>query len=292
MERAAKAALVALALSACARHARDEPAADAALAPLSEQRASALQPSASASAPSAPVASDNLLAAPAPDAGTEPAPADVVYPFNAALPGRELALRGLASKFASLTSGQCRAELARRKIATSRPRKAASGVAAPLRLDGPLHGVRFVAPGPKSVYGTLDCRLALALDELAALLAQRGVALVRVDNMYRPKAHLPGQRKPSQHAYGLAIDIVGFELASGESLEVERDWHGELGPAPCGPSARLTQPVDAAVNLRNLVCEVARSGIFHHLLTPSYDAAHKNHVHFDIKRDAKEILVK
>ncbi len=289
--RAGLAALLSLALAACARHAREEPSPDAMTPAAAEEQAPKAAALPSAAASSAPGAAENLVAAPQPE--PTPAPlAGAVYPFNADLPGRELALRGQASKFASLSAVQCRAELVRRKIATSRARRSASGVATPLRLDGPLHGVRFVAPGPKSVYGTLDCRLALALDELAALLVQHGVAEVRVDNMYRPKAHLPGERKPSQHAYGLAIDIVAFKLASGATLDVERDWYGDRGSPACGPNARLTEPKDEAVSLRNLVCEVARSGVFHHLLTPSYDEAHKNHVHFDIKRDAKEILVK
>jgi hypothetical protein len=213
-------------------------------------------------------------------------------PYSAPLPPPTIMPKSSATRLASLSPAQCRAELRKRGIKSKRAGKAAPGVASPLRLDAPLRGVRFVTPGRKSVYGILDCRLALTLDELGALLAQRGVVQVRVDNMYRPKAKLPGRRKPSQHSHGLAIDIYGFELASGKKLDVEADWQGELGTPPCGPESRLREPRDEAITLRNLFCEVARSGLFHHLLTPSYDLAHKNHLHLDIKRDCRDLLIK
>jgi hypothetical protein len=213
-------------------------------------------------------------------------------PFTAPLPPRESLPKSSATRLARLSPGQCKAELLKRGIKSKPAGRASPGVAAPLRLDGPLRGVRFVTPGKKSVYGILDCRLALALDQLGELLAQRGVAEVHVDNMYRPKAKLPGRRKPSQHSYGLAVDIYGFALTSGQKLEVEADWQGDLGTPPCGPDSRVTDPRDGAVTLRNLFCDVARSGLFHHLLTPSYDLAHKNHLHLDIKRDSHELLVK
>jgi len=197
-----------------------------------------------------------------------------------------------AMRFAKLTSGQCRAELRKRKLSTKPARRAAPGVATPLRISGPLHGVEFLAPGARSVYGTLDCRLLLALDELAQVLERHGVIRVHVDNLYRPRAHLPGKRKRSQHAYGLAADIRALELSDGRQLVVERDWSGPIASAPCGPSSALAVENEQAVALRNIVCDVVRQGVFHHVLTPSYDAAHVDHVHLDIKRDARTIIVR
>lgn len=289
--RASFHALCLAAVGACAA-----PAPERAPAPSETRAARPSAPAVSAPAlahgapPSLPPARDNLVALPEPAAATaEPAP---VFPFNVALPGREIMPRSRASRLASLSPSQCSAELRKRGIKTRRAGKPAPGVATPLRLDAPLHGVRFVTPGVKSVYGILDCRLALVLDELAVLLAQHGVVEVKVDNMYRPKAKLPGRRKRSQHSYGLAVDIYGFVLAGGKPLEVEGDWRGELGAPPCGPESRVTEARDESVALRNLFCEVARAGLFHHLLTPSYDLAHRDHLHLDIARDSKELLVK
>jgi hypothetical protein len=195
-------------------------------------------------------------------------------------------------RVAKLAPGQCRAELRKREIKTKPPRRGAPGVATPLRISGPLHGVEFLAPGVRSVYGTLDCRLALALDELARVLERHGVVKVHVDNLYRPRAHLPGKRKRSQHAYGLAVDVRAFELSEGRQLVVARDWSGPIGSAPCGPASSLAVTSGDAVTLRNIVCDIVREGVFHHVLTPSYDAAHSDHVHLDIARDARTVTVR
>lgn len=152
-----------------------------------------------------------------------------------------------------------------------------------MRLTGPLHGVRFLAPGDKSVNGILDCRLVVALDDFAVILARHDVQQVQVDNYFRPNAHLAGRRKFSQHAYGLAIDLTAVTLGDGRVLDVERDWHGSVGDPPCGPDAHPQEPTEETLLLRNLLCDVARSGIFHFMLTPGFDAAHHNHFHFDVQ---------
>jgi len=195
-------------------------------------------------------------------------------------------------RVANLSPSRCSAELRKRKLPFKRARGLARGVATPLRVDGPLHGVRFLGPGNKSVHGILDCRLALVLDELAAVLDRHDVSSVVFDNTYRRGAHLPGKHKPSQHAYGLAIDIRGFTLRDGRFLSAEHDWYGERGAPSCGPDAAPKEPTDEALALRNIVCAIARAGLFHHMLTPNFDAAHHNHFHFDIKRGDRRILVR
>jgi hypothetical protein len=165
-------------------------------------------------------------------------------------------------------------------------------VATALRFTGPVEGVTFVVPGPKSPFGVMDCRLALTLSELASVLREHGVVAVRVDNMYRRRAHLPRSRKRSQHAHALAIDIMAFELEGGQTLDVEDDWHGQRGQPSCGPEASLVLSTNAAIRLRNVVCDIARHGLFHTILTPNYDAAHRNHLHMDIKRDAVRAILR
>jgi hypothetical protein len=208
--------------------------------------------------------------------------------FRRALELRETEAQQVSRRIANASPGQCREEVRRRKLSVTLLGGVA-GVAAPVRLAGELSGVRFVAPGRKSVYGILDCRLAVVLDELAKLLAARDVVAVRVDNFYRPRSRLPGRKKKSQHAYGLAIDIYGFTLADGTTLVVERDFHGTIGSTPCGPDAdRGPDGNPQALALRNLTCAIAQSRLFNHLLTPGYDRAHSNHLHADIQRGAKE----
>jgi hypothetical protein len=90
----------------------------------------------------------------------------------------------------------------------------------------------------------------------------------------------------------LAIDILGVKLNDGRLLLVERDWRLSPETPPCGPDTDLVEDTEEAVLLRNIVCGAARAGIFHHLLTPDYDAAHEDHLHLDIKRDARAIVVR
>lgn len=210
--------------------------------------------------------------------------------YQEPLPSPFVAKSSSASRFASLSGPQCLAEMTRRKLAVKRFRGAASGVNTPVRVTGPLGGVRYVTPGAKSPYGILDCRLALTLAELGTLLGKHGVIEVRVDNMYRPKAHLPGKKKPSQHSYGLAIDLTQLKLADGTELNVERDFEGAIGEPVCGERARAELSKEAG-KLRNIICDVARAELFHHILTPNHDAAHRDHFHLDIARGARQRII-
>lgn len=221
-----------------------------------------------------------------------PASADsAIEPFDAPMPRPELGRSAPVLRIANLSPAQCRAELARRKLPVKRAGRAAPGVATPLRLTGPVGGVRFIAPGGKSPYGILDCRMVLTLELFAQVLVKHDVVAVRVDNAYRPHARLPGRRKPSQHSYGLALDLMSFTLKDGRVLDVERDFGRVLGEPPCGPESRVAENAESTRALRNLVCDVARRGLFHYMLTPNYNEAHRNHLHFDIKRGLQKWLI-
>ncbi len=68
----------------------------------------------------------------------------------------------------------------------------------------------------------------------------------------------------SEHATADAVDILGFELADGRRLSVLRDWNG--------------RPQDAAFlrAARDAACRV-----FSTVLSPDYNAAHRDHLHLD-----------
>jgi hypothetical protein len=218
------------------------------------------------------------------------APAVRLAAYFEPLPSAIVSKASPASRWASLSGGQCLTELGRRKLSVKRWRGAAVGVQTPVRVTGPIDGVRFVTPGAKSPYGVLDCRLALALSDLSRLLRRHAVVEVRVDNMYRPRAHLPGKKKPSQHSYGLAIDLTRLKLEDGTELVIEDDFAGAIGEPVCGQAARA-ELGERAGKLRNLICDVARSELFHHILTPNHDAAHRDHFHLDIARGARQRII-
>jgi hypothetical protein len=214
------------------------------------------------------------------------------YPFQAPLPDKWLPKKSPAMRDANLSPGQCRAQLRKARLPLRGVRIGSPGVANPRRIAGRLHHVKFITPRRPSPYGLLDCRLALALDAFASVLWKHGVIAVYVDNFYRPHAHLPGKHKHSQHAYGLAIDLMGLTFRDGTTLRVGDDWHGGIGRPVCGPDAAPVEATPGAIRLRNIVCDVARAGIFQHMLTPNFNKAHHSHFHFDIDRGVKYFVVR
>jgi hypothetical protein len=68
----------------------------------------------------------------------------------------------------------------------------------------------------------------------------------------------------SEHATADAVDITGFRLADGRRISVLRDWKED------GPSGQFLREV------RNGACD-----LFATTLSPDYNAAHRDHLHFD-----------
>jgi hypothetical protein len=243
-------------------------------------------------------------APPAADAAPGLPPPSSSEGFQRPLPPLAELLAGPAARLAALSPGDCRTALrASSGAATFAFADPADGIATPLRVAGPLGAVALRVP-PKSVpFGLLDCRLALLLLELTPTLERHGVRALRVDNFYRPGARLGGRhgKKKSQHSYGLAIDLPELTMDVPDDGEdepvrvlVKDDFRGARGEPPCGPDARLHLPEDATVAerararaLRELTCELARGGWFHHVITPNNDAAHEDHLHLDLQRGGR-----
>jgi hypothetical protein len=75
----------------------------------------------------------------------------------------------------------------------------------------------------------------------------------------------------SEHSFANAIDVARFELRNGRVVIVERDWVRADQPAAT-PAARF---------LRRLTRRLYDEQVFSVVLTPSYDAHHRNHLHLD-----------
>ena len=70
----------------------------------------------------------------------------------------------------------------------------------------------------------------------------------------------------SEHATGNAVDIAAFVLADGTRVSVLSDWNGK---AP-----------DRVLFLRRVRDGACRA--FSTVLSPEYNAAHRDHLHFDM----------
>ena len=92
----------------------------------------------------------------------------------------------------------------------------------------------------------------------------------------------PGTRHPA----GLAIDVGSLRKSDGQVLSIASHFGGHIGATTCGPDARMPSTA-AGRELWTIVCEAKDAGIFSHVLTPNFDAAHADHFHMEIKPGAR-----
>lgn len=200
-----------------------------------------------------------------------------------------------AFRYAELTSTACLAELDKRKV----PYKLAGPtkqVDTPIRLTGPVRGVSFVQtyrPAPdlaEPLSSIADCRLAVALDDFAGVLAEHGIDKVEYLSMYRTKGVgfvKPGKRHPA----ALAIDVAVLHRKDGAVFSVLGDWHGRAGSKTCGDGAsKPTKDTEGARVLRDIICETDAKKSFNLMLTPHYDWGHKDHFHLEVRQGIRWFL--
>jgi hypothetical protein len=202
-----------------------------------------------------------------------------------------------AERYAQLDRAGCESELARRGVPFSRVDEA-RGVLAPVRLKGPLHGVTYRTGLPEaertaSPWEIVDCRLALALDDFAAQLSEHDIVEVVHYSVYRPPSpRWPSGKIASRHPGALAIDAATFVKRDGQTLAVQRDFHGRIGAQTCGPTGAAPRPATAeAMELRRIVCDAADAKIFNVELTPDFNWAHRNHLHLEVTAGASWFIV-
>lgn len=202
-----------------------------------------------------------------------------------------------AVKYAALDLMGCEAELTTRGV-PFRSVVSAVGVVAPVRLTGPIRGVTFHSAIPTSQQATspyeiIDCRLALALDDFAIILAKYDVVEVVHLSVYRPPPSAwPPARVGGQHDGALAIDCGTFIRKDGTKLVVERDFHGKIGRKTCGPNTGPQPPSQDSLTLRKIFCDTADARLFNVELTPDYNWAHRNHFHLEVTARVKWFLVR
>ena len=133
-----------------------------------------------------------------------------------------------------------------------------------VRLSGPGYSSGFVATCPLAVALALFERHALRL--AAQRWFDRGVRRIEHVGTYACR-NVYGREKGrrSEHASANAIDITGFVLSDGRPVSVQRDWGGD------SPRARFLRDV------RDGACR-----FFDVVLSPGYNAAHRDHLHFDM----------
>jgi hypothetical protein len=101
-----------------------------------------------------------------------------------------------------------------------------------------------------------------------------GSEVIRIETMgtYNCRNINGGQSgKLSQHAFGNAVDVSGFFLKDGRRISVLGGWNGKA---------------DERAFLRRLHASACKR--FGTVLGPNYNAAHANHLHFDMTKSMKD----
>ncbi|HEU0032401.1 MAG TPA: extensin family protein [Kofleriaceae bacterium] len=164
------------------------------------------------------------------------------------------------------------------------------GVADPVTATVPINGVsyRYVenADPRQTLFG--DCALILSLAKAAPLLRARDIVEVADIGVYNYRC-IGGGTPPdcpngiSQHAYAKAIDLAGFTDSTGTYASVNDDWI--IDPDSEDTCAAATEPGKDTF-LHELICALKAAGTWNIVLTPNYNADHRNHFHVDLTPDA------
>jgi hypothetical protein len=189
------------------------------------------------------------------------------------------------TRIGRLTAEQCYAELDVAGVPYQRLPGPVPGIAMPIRLTGPVGGVAYrnSARTQDTPYTLLDCRLARALVPLSDILRSQGIVEAVHYSMHRPGRRgrwLGGGR--TGHNGGLAIDLAVFKRDDGSALSILNQFRGRRRRPVCGPQAAPGATVEARV-LREIVCRADEQHLFHVLLTPNHDYAHRNHFHMEVR---------
>jgi hypothetical protein len=199
---------------------------------------------------------------------------------------------------AALSPSGCLEELTRRGV-HFRKAEPAPGVLTPVRLLGPVGGVLYRTDYSDAQRSTVpfevfDCRLVVALSDVSPILREHEIDEVRLFSAWRPPPKgLAAGKILDAHPGGLAADLRLFKKSSGADLDVEADFHGRIGAEPCGHAAIPPTPAtDGARELRSILCSIADARLVHVLLSPNFDARHRNHFHVEVRPGVRWFIVR
>jgi hypothetical protein len=194
----------------------------------------------------------------------------------------------------------CQADVA--ALGISFTTTAARGVVDALRVHGPIGGVLF-ASGTDTTPMTdpVACEFLKTLHSFAGLLQTKGFVRVGTLGSYcyrcccawsttnfcrgltdpEPDCGTAGY---SNHSWGRAIDIRYFYKADGTRYDINdpTQWVKYTSTDTCGRGLSSQTAGSISLELYTLACDATKDKIFGTVLTPNYNADHRNHLHMDI----------
>lgn len=179
-------------------------------------------------------------------------------------------------------SARCLADLAALGV-RARPLPFAPTLApTPVIVEGPVAGVTFHKRRLTAPF-VLACDFASRLPDIARVLREHRITRVEVLSAYR--------REPSTsfHHLGLGMDITRFWTSAGEELSVLRDFEVTPRHATC---AAPSSAAPRGATLRAIACELGATLRLSTVITPNYDAGHRDHFHLDARPDDPRVFVR
>ncbi len=160
---------------------------------------------------------------------------------------------------------QCKVALAELQVEFKRA-PFSRGVATPIYVPSMRFAAIGLAPTFRKPPFVIDCHLALALTQVAPVLAEAGVKTLRFSSIYNYRRAIVGgkqKRSLSRHSYGLAVDVFEVEELDGTIHKVANDYHG----------GSFLKRVETLVN---------QSERFRLVLSPDNDPkSHSDHLHLE-----------
>jgi hypothetical protein len=142
----------------------------------------------------------------------------------------------------------------------------------PLRLRSPVHGVELAYyDGSPTATVLLGCRAARALVKTIDDMIPHGVRTLRHYGTYNCRL-IAGTDRLSRHGLGDAVDIAAFELDDGSLYTVLEDYEQDDDTPETAGGIFLYEAVHRWYDAR----------LWSIILTPNYNAAHRNHFHVDL----------
>lgn len=188
-----------------------------------------------------------------------------------------------------LSKAACLRELTSRGVTFS-PATGPDPAAAYVVVTGPLAGVALVSSERDPARHVADCRLVLALRAWAQVLRRDGFAKIRYSAVSRPATAGDAAHGEGGHASALAIDVTALEKTGGFEWHIDRHWGSSTrGTPPCAPALLVRRETSP---LRRIVCAAAEEGRFHVVVTPHFDEAHRDHVHFELVPGSDSVSVR
>lgn len=135
------------------------------------------------------------------------------------------------------------------------------------------------------------CEMVSHVRRLAGLVKSMGfdeivhIGTYNYRNMRNPTCEKNNTCKLSQHSHGTALDIHAIAKAGTKvTYSTLKDW--VVTPMPTCPGKAKTEGDKA---LHNLACQMRAKNLFSIILTPNYNATHRDHFHVDLTANSATI---